>query len=320
MVYMYTKEKNVTAKTVISVILSLFLGGALVPFTLAQDDLPLKNPKPVLYFTGQIGHSIVPEAVAKAATLVWQADDLRKAGNRDAAQKLYREAIAVAPLVDAYFHYADYLAAKGNPAQAAEIYRYVLPPLPKTPESQGALEPIPLFRLALYLAQAGKIQEALHIYLYAAFDNGGRDGSLPKLTFINKQGFDRLLFTAACHLGIGFELANCTDPDYPSGFPSSDLAALPSSRKEIVEATHIKPDWVKSWLALATEMEAEVSENYGSTPDQIDNNILLGQDAAVHYLELAKRPNSGEEPVKIGIVEGWRDRCFNPLWAPPKGN
>jgi tetratricopeptide (TPR) repeat protein len=299
-------------KQAIAVILSLLSGAMLIPPALAQDGLPLRTPKPTFYGVGQIGHSIVPASVIQAAGLVRQADVLRKAGNLDAAQKLYCEAIAVAPLVDAYFHYADILATKGNPAKATEICRYVMSPLPKTPENQGALQPIPLFRLALYLSEAGKTQEALRVYQFAAFNNSSYDGSLSKLEFINKQGFDSVLFTAACHLGSGFALANCSDPDYPT--------AVPTGRKEIVEATHIKPDWAKSWLALASEMEKEVSENYGSTPKRISDNIQLGREAAIHYLELAKRPNSGETPLDIEIVESWRDRWFNPVWTQSRGN
>ncbi len=300
-------------KQTLAIIVSLLSGAVLILPALAQDDLPLRTPKPTFYFVGEIGHHIVPMSAIQAAEMDRRADVLRLAGNLDAAKKLYREAITIAPLVDAYMHYADILATKGNPAKAAEIYRYVIRPLPKTPEDQGALQPIPLFRLALYLSEAEKTQEALMVYPYAALDGGSRIGGLPKLEFINKQGFDRVLFMAACHLGIGFALANGTDPDYPSGFPSNDLTAIPSDRKEIVEATRIKPDWAKSWLALATEMEQEVSENYGSTPKQISDNRQLGQEAAIHYLDLAKRPNSGEAPLEIQIVEGWRDRVFNPM-------
>lgn len=307
-------------KYVLTVFMSLLSGVMLILPALAQDDLPLKMPKPTLYYVGEVGHHIVPASVGQAAELDRQADALRRSGDLDAAQKLYREAIVIAPLVDAYMHYADILATKGNPAKAAEIYRYVIHPLPETPEKQGTLQSIPLFRLALYLSEAGKTQKSLQIYSYAIFDSGSCIGVLPKLEFINKQGFDRVLFRAACHLGIGLELRNGTDPDYASGFPSVDLMAVPSDRKEIVEATVLEPDWTKAWLALANAMEEEVSENYGSTPKQRSGNILLGREAATHYLELAERPDSGETPLEVQIVESWKIRWFNPVWMQSRGS
>ena len=289
---------------------SLLAGMMLVAPVWAQDDLPLPTPRSTFYGTFSIGHMIVPASIEQAVPLVYQADVLRKAGKADAAQKLYRQAIAIAPILEAYFHYADYLAAHGNPGKAAEIYNYAIYPLPKTPKSQNSLQPVALFRLALYLSQAGKTQEALRIYQYALLDN---DTYLAKLNFVTKQGFDQAQFEAACHFGVGMALTNCTDPDYPTNDYPNDLSYL----KELLAAAHAKPDWATPWYVIADKTQMQLSEMPALALTRLAKTEQIGRDADLRYLELAKRPNSGEAPLSILEAASWKDRWFNPAFLKP---